>query len=139
MTTWERTVTITKLDTEQQLVFGFLSVSTDEAGKLIIDSQGDYILPEDLEKAAYAFVKDSRGTGLMHQVMGIGTVVESFVLTKEKTKLLGIHGPTLPECGWWVGLHVSDPQVWNMVKSGELRAFSIGGTGRRVLNPEGVK
>lgn len=33
---------------------------------------------------------------------------------------------TLPE-GWWIGFRVTDPDVWDKVKSGEYPMFSIEG------------
>ena len=44
---------------------------------------------------------------------------------------LGIPDGTIPE-GWWVGFRVSDPDVWEKVKDGTYKMFSIEGTGERV-------
>jgi len=134
MENWSQEFEIKKLDDEQQLVFGFLSVSTDENGQLIIDSQGDYILPADLEKAAYQHVLFSRTAGEMHKRIGVGRLVESFIITKEKQRLLGIPDGVLPECAWWTGYRIDDPDVWKKIRSGEYAAFSIGGTGRRLAD-----
>ena len=45
-------------------------------------------------------------------------------ITKEIGEALGIHSDRE---GWVVAYKVYDDNVWNMVKSGELAAFSIGG------------
>jgi phage head maturation protease len=45
-------------------------------------------------------------------------------ITKEIGDALGIHSDRE---GWVVAYKVYDDNVWNMVKSGELAAFSIGG------------
>ena len=119
---------ITKLDEAQNLVFGWASVIENPDGSPVVDSQGDVLLPDELEKAAYKFVLEVRKAGEMHRTIeGVGQLVESVVMTKEKRAALGIQGgPT----GWWVGFKVS-PEVFAKVKSGEYPAFSIGGKGTR--------
>lgn len=128
---WSRPLEIRKTDEDQRLVFGYLSVAKDAQGNDIVDSQGDIIAPEDLEKAAYDFTLYSRQAGEMHErSVGVGQLVESMVFTKEKQAALGIPEGTLPE-GWWVGFKIDDPAVWDKVKKGEYGAFSIGGRGVR--------
>jgi Putative phage serine protease XkdF len=132
LATWELPLTVKKVDTDQRLVFGFLSVSKDEHGHLIVDSQDDYIEPEELEKAVYNYNLFARNAGDMHHRVGVGRLVESMCFTKEKAAALGIAPGILPECAWWVGYKVDDDETWSRIKSGEYSAFSIGGTGRRI-------
>lgn len=121
---------IAKADPVQHNVFGWLSVSQDEDGAPIVDTQGDIIDPEVLEAAAYRFVLESREMGDMHdRVEGIGKLIESMVFTADKLDALGLVGK-LP-VGWWVGFHVDDAGVWESIESGEYTGFSIGGTGRQ--------
>lgn len=128
---WETEFEIAKTADEQQLVFGWLSVSQDKDGSAIIDKQGDVIPPDELEKAAYDFVLYARRAGEMHKrTEGIGRLVESVIMTVEKQQVMGIPPNTVP-VGWWVGFKIDDPGVWAKVKSGEYRAFSIGGSGQR--------
>lgn len=128
---WKRDVEIRKTNDDQRLVFGWLSVAVDKAGKAIVDNQGDVIEPEDLEKAAYEFTLYARKAGEMHErTEGIGRLVESMVFTVEKQQALGIPEGTVP-VGWWVGFKIDDDSTWSKVKSGEYRAFSIGGRGIR--------
>jgi len=118
---------IDKVDEEQRQVFGWFSV-VEESGQPVIDKQGDIITPDDLEKAAYAFVADVRDAGEMHARKGIGHLIESIVFTKAKQQALGID---LGKVGWWAGFQITDEDVWKKVKDGTYRAFSIGGTGTR--------
>ncbi|KKL27450.1 hypothetical protein LCGC14_2385060, partial [marine sediment metagenome] len=123
---WSLDFKINKID-DQHLVFGWLSVAIDKSGDVIVDSQGDIIEPEELEKAAYDFTLFSRQAGDMHKkTEGIGQLVESMVFTVEKQEVLGIPEGTVP-IGWWVGFKIQDEDVWKRIKSGELKAFSIGG------------
>lgn len=119
---------IKKSDDEQRLIFGWASVAADENGNAIIDSQGDVIPIEELERAAYEFVEFSRKGGEMHQIMGVARLVESIIFTPQKLELLGISGVPF---GWWVGFRVTDETVWQKIKSGEYSMFSIGGDALR--------
>jgi hypothetical protein len=127
-----RVVNVAKIAPEKQLVFGWLSVAVDNDGELVEDLHEDAIPPEELEGAAYEFVLIHRNAGEMHErTQGVGRLVESFCTTPEKLKAMGIPQGTLPDCGWWVGFKVDDPDVWAKIKSGEYAAFSIGGTAMR--------
>lgn len=97
-------------------------------GKTVIDSQGDIIEPEELEKAADQYITDSRDVGLMHTSTGHGRVVQSMVFTKELQQALGID---LGRVGWLVKMQITDPSLQKRIASGEIRQLSIGGSGRR--------
>ena len=120
--------TVAKVDKPQQLIFGWASV-VEKNGQLIVDKQGDVILPDDLEKAVYDFVLYARQHGDMHDNVGTGRLVESMVFTKEKQDILGID---LGKVAWWTGFKIDDPRTWAAHERGELPEFSIGGRGRRV-------
>ena len=120
---------ITKQDTDQQLIFGWANVVADENGA-VVDSQGDVISAEELENAAYDFMLNSRAGGEMHEVTGVATVIESMVFTPEKIKMLGLEEGALPQ-GWWIGMKVTDDEVWQKIKSGAYSCFSIGGRATR--------
>lgn len=122
---------LTKVDDEKRLVFGWANIIKDEDGQLLLDRQDDYIdSEEELEKAAYQYVLNSRDGGEMHIRKGVSTMVESVVLTKEKQEALGIPEGIVPT-GWWIGFRVNDDRVWDQVKKGEYVGFSVHGTGKR--------
>jgi hypothetical protein len=112
---------------EQQIMFGWFSVAT-KGDADVVDSQQDVIKINTLEKAAYKFVSQSRIGGEMHKTIGVGTVVESMVFTKQKQEALGIQ---LGFEGWWGGIHFPDKAIWKKVKDGTYKAFSIGGAAIR--------
>ena len=62
----------------------------------------------------------------MHERGGVAVLVESCVFTAEKMQALGIPEGMLPY-GWWIGLKVLDDSVWDKVKNGTYRMFSIEG------------
>lgn len=130
MITKSYTFNIAKSNDEQQIAFGWAMISRDKDGKEIVDLQGDCIEPEDLELLAYKYVKLYRDVGQLHETSGEGCVVESFVSTLDKQKAMGIPENTIP-IGWWLGLHIEDPIVWQKVKDGTYKAFSIEGKATR--------
>jgi len=72
-------------------------------------------------------------------VRGIGRLVESVVFTEEKVQAMvaslrkqGILATIDLKCiAWWGGFKIDDPVTWAGVKSGRLKAWSIGGSGKR--------
>lgn len=127
------TIRIVKVDEEQRMAYGWAYVSTED-GKLLQDSQGDSIEPVELEKAATDFMIDVRVGMAMHPrdaggnidpADQVALVVHSFPMTGDVMKAVGIESKRE---GWVVGVKVLDDDVWAQVKSGDLAAFSIGGS-----------
>lgn len=118
---------ILKADNEQRMVWGWASVIT-ENGVPVVDSQGDVIKPETLMKAATDFMLSARVTKEMHMGGKVGEFIHSLPLTKDIADSLGIKSD---KEGWIVACKVYDDAVWQKVKSGELKAFSIGGRAKR--------
>ncbi len=129
----------------QHLVFGWFSIVS-IGGEVVTDTQGDQITSETIEAASYEFVLDSRAAGEMHEqgddgvVKGRGRVVESVVFTLEKQRAMAasLHAQGIANAAidlgcvaWWGGFLIEDESTWAKVVSGELRAFSVGGRGKR--------
>lgn len=134
--TWEGE--FSKLDTDKRLAFGWASVTSVD-GVPVVDSQADYIHPDDLEDAAYRYVMKSRKGGDMHRrstddsggdvPFHVSDLVESFVLTPEKIEKMGL--PSNTQTGWWVGFKFHDDDAWSDIKKGKRTGFSIHGRGHR--------
>lgn len=122
---------VSKAREDQQLVSGWANVALDANGDAPLDWQGDTITPCDLEKAAVQFMLNYRESGTMHKGASKGTVVESIVLTKEKQAAIGIPEGVVPE-GWFITVKVHDRDVFEKVKDGTYRMFSIQGKAKRV-------
>ena len=122
---------IMKSDDEKMLAFGWASVSIRVDGVVIEDWQGDVIEPEELEEAAYEYVRLYRDGGEMHERGGVAVLVESVVFTEEKIAAMGIPAGILP-VGWWIGFKVLDKAVWEKIKDGTYPMFSIEGEAERI-------
>ena len=122
---------IMKSDDDKMLAFGWANVSMRVDGELIEDWQGDIIEPEELEAAAYEYVRLYGDGGEMHERGGVAVLIESVVFTEEKMQVMGIPAGTLP-IGWWIGFKVTDEDVWKKVKDGTYPMFSIEGEAERV-------
>jgi len=117
---------IHKSDDDKMLAFGWANVAITSDGEQVTDLQEDIVDPDVLEDAAYDFVEFYREGGEMHERGGCAVLVESIMFTKEKMAVMGIPEGTLP-VAWWIGFRVTDPDVWDKVKSGEYPMFSIEG------------
>lgn len=131
-----------KVDEDKQQVFGWASV-TELDGKPVVDLQGDYIHPDDIEMAAYDYVLKSRVGGDMHtrvdeygniieksdKALHVSDLIESMVFTPEKCEAMGISKNLAGR--WWTGFQINDPDIWQSVKNGERTGFSIHGAGLR--------
>lgn len=116
---------------DQGLVSGWANVARNADGTIPLDWQGDVIRPEVLEKAAVDFMINYRTSGEMHRGDSKGVVVESIVMTKEKQAAMGIPEGIVPE-GWFITVKIEDPDVFEKVKSGKYKMFSIQGRGKRI-------
>ncbi len=114
---------------DRRHVFGWASVAQDRDGHPVVDLGGDLIPVTELEKAAHAFVKDSRVGGEMHQGEPENRLIASLVFTEDIQKALGIPPNTIP-VGWFVGFEVT-PDAFERVKKGARLQLSIEGKARR--------
>jgi len=118
-------VQIVKMDDEQRIVWGWASVATVN-GEPVFDLHGDHIPMSELTKASTEFMLTTRVGKTMHFGTKRSDVVHSLPLSKELASMLGVSSE---KEGWIVGFKVHDDTTWDMIKSGELPALSIGGIG----------
>jgi len=121
-----RVVPIAKADAMRQIVTGVV-LSPNE-----LDTQDDYMTPEDIEMAAHNYLKQSRVIGSEHGRPIEAGVVESYIAPQDLT-FDGPEGPTHVKKGsWLMSVHVADKQEWQQLMSGEYTGFSVGGLGTRL-------
>ena len=133
---------IAKMDATKKQVFGWANVANSwrtasgNGWELVpvIDTQQGIMEIGALEDAAYSYVADSRKNGEMHwdyytgsPFEQVGYCIESMVFTKEKQEALGIPAGIVPE-GWWMGVQVTNDEVWGKIASGLYTGMSIQGS-----------
>lgn len=106
-----------KFDEDLQVVWGEVLVPNR------VDSQGDYVTPEVIARAAYRFMlkQSTQKVDVNHDRDDSNPVgvVESFIAREDDT--LFIPG------SWVVGVFVGDEVLWEQVKKGDLNGFSMDG------------
>lgn len=94
-----------------------------------VDSHGDYMTAEEIERAAHDFLINGKGADIQHNYQKANVdIVESWV-TKTDT-IVG--GQEIKKGTWMATAKVNDDIVWKAVKSGDITGFSMGGTGIKV-------
>jgi len=122
-TTELRRITFKKIDDDKQMVYGIVYAPEE------VDTDGDFATAEEIEKAAYNFMKHRRTDKVDQQHdynPDEGFVAESWILKE--------NDPVFPEetvGAWAVGIKVENPETWALVKSGEIAGLSMAGEAKR--------
>ena len=130
--TWQgNPIEVVKADDDRRQVFGWASVAFTADGEQVVDSHGDVIDEVELEAAAYDFLRSGGWSGDEHSDQTpFSLVIESVVMTRDKQAAMGIADGTMP-VGWWIGVQITDADLWEKIRAGARPAFSIQGTAWR--------
>ncbi len=121
----QKQVPIAKVDDEQRKVYGIV-LEPDE-----VDTQGDTITAEEIEKSAAGFIEKCGTIGLRHRKVAKGVTLTDSYVTQGETTL----GKTKLKKGTWIiGVKIEDDAIWQGVKNGEYNGFSVGGFGKKTKN-----
>ena len=86
----------------------------------IVDTDGESMSAEDIQKMAHDFIASGKVSALdtdhNHELCG-AEVVESFIARKGD--------PDFAEGSWVLGVRMTDGELWERVQSGELNSFSV--------------
>jgi hypothetical protein len=130
----DRKQTFQIVNEEQRIVSGPLMV----ADQLIYrnnDKMGEHYVKFSAETIKQIAIKFSKkkyqmNVNLMHdpnkQVEGV-TMFESFIVDKKRGILPMEQFSDVPDGSWFGSFYVENPDVWDAVKKGELRGFSVEG------------
>nr|MDH3176480.1 XkdF-like putative serine protease domain-containing protein [Bacillus pumilus] len=109
---------IAKADDAQRLVYGIVYEPN------VADAHGDYMTPEEIEKAAHGFLKDAREIDKQHDFQGgVGEVVESYIAPSDFEM-----GDEVIKKGSWVLVTKASDEIWNQIQKGEITGYSMAGT-----------
>lgn len=125
-------IKLSSVDKERRMLYGAALIP--EKLILRIDKNNEeYYMKferETIERLAHDFYKKNlhHTTNLQHQypVTGV-TIVESWLKEGNSDKSLALGLSDLPDGTWFIGAKVDDDTVWEEVKSGTIRGFSIEG------------
>lgn len=116
---WDKEIKIAKRDMEKGIVYGIV-YSPEE-----VDSQGDFTTKEEIEKAAYEFMKNLN----LHNVdkdhdfqKRDAFVCESWIVRKDDPLF-----PDEKEGSWAVGIKLESEELKEAVQKGEIQGISMAG------------
>jgi hypothetical protein len=113
---------IFKADEERRLVYGVIAESD------MVDAQLDVMSARTIEDMAHNFMMRFRRFDERHNWKQVEAMpVESWVFREDVT----LFGQLIKAVSWVIGAKVFNDGIWQRVRSGEYRAFSIGGKGVR--------
>jgi len=116
---------IMKVDKKEQIIGGIVYESDE------IDTQGDYTDAKEIEKAMYLFMEkyatDTKRARINHKGKRYHfPILECFQPEEDTIK----GDKPLKKGSWWLMMKVTNKDIWNKIESGELEAFSMGGTAK---------
>jgi len=114
---------IFKADEERRLVYGVIAESD------MIDAQGDVMSARTIEDMAHDYMIRSRKFDDRHNWKQVAAMLVESWIVREDTNLFG---QLVKAISWVIGVKVFDDMIWQKIKSGVYKAFSIGGKGVRV-------
>ena len=90
----------------------------------VMDSQGDVVSEDEIERTAHLFLRKHGSIGEMHRRFScVGRVVESFIAREGDTHFT--------KGAWVLGVQLEE-ETWRAVMNGTLTGFSVCGRARRV-------
>lgn len=112
---------ILKADPESHYVFGIVYEPMTE------DTQGNYMTEEEIAKAAYWFAENQGSVDLQHSFEALegATVVESYIAKCDEE----IEGQAIKKGTWLMTVKITDPEIFDDIKKGDITGFSMGGVG----------
>jgi len=114
---------IFKADEERRLVLGVIAESD------MVDAQGDVMSARTIEDMAHDYMIRSRKFDDRHNWKQVAAMLVESWIVREDTILFG---QPVKAISWVIAVKVFDDVIWQKIKSGVYKAFSIGGKGVRV-------
>ena len=123
----QKKVRIAKIDKARQIIYCVV-LSPEES-----DLQNDFMLADDIEKAAHGYLAQSRVIGSNHERAIDATPVESYIAPIDFEMDGGAKWgkQQVKKGSWIIGIKIFDPDEWSQVENGEYEGVSVGGFGLR--------
>lgn len=115
---------------EKRFVLGVVLEPNDGVdGDFEPDTQGDYISAADIEKAAHSWFRNGGVIKIMHEEETHEVVPAETYIAPVDFKL---GEDNIRKGSWLLGAYIDHDEVWELVKSGDMTGWSVGGQGVRV-------
>lgn len=126
-------VELKEVDDEKRLLMGAALIPDKKILRLNEKTKEEYYIffsKDTIRKASELFFKRNKQSNAtyehMKEVQGM-TVVESWIVEDEKTDKSRLYNFDLPVGTWMISMKVDNEDVWQKVKAGEVKGFSIEG------------
>jgi len=125
-------VELKEIDGEKRILMGAALIPN----KQIYRKNGDkefyiYFSEETVRKASELFLMraNQNNATLEHEKKMLDgmSIVESWIIEDEKQDKSAKYGFNLPKGTWMISMKVNNDEIWNKVKAGEVKGFSIEG------------
>ena len=120
-------ITILKADVEKRIVYGIAYPAQPPGWS---DSQGDWIAADEIEKAAHAYLMNSRRYDIQHARTAEpeeAIVVESYLAPVDFT----LNDHLITKGSWVVATYFPSATLWQDIKAGLIKGYSIKGKALR--------
>jgi phage head maturation protease len=125
-------VELKEVDTEKRILMGAALVPNKQIYRRVKDKEFYIFFSEDtVRKASELFLMRSNQNNatLEHEKKMLEgmSVVESWIIEDEKTDKSRLYNFNLPKGTWMISMKVNNDEIWNKVKAGDVKGFSIEG------------
>jgi len=126
-------LTLAKIDPDKQEIISPALIPLKNIYRYDADTDSDYYVyfsKDTLKKCAYSYLKNNNHHKATYQheewVSGVLTV-ESWIIEDSKTDKSTLYGYSLPAGTWMVKMAITNPDLWEKVKTGDVKGLSIEG------------
>lgn len=125
-------VELKEVDTEKRILMGAALIPNKQIYRKNKDKEFYIYFSEDtVRKASELFLMraNQNNATLEHEkkILEGMSVVESWIIEDEKLDKSVKYGFSLPKGTWMISMKVNNDEIWNKVKAGEVKGFSIEG------------
>lgn len=125
-------VELKEVDTEKRILMGAALVPNKQIYRRVKDKEFYIFFSEEtVRKASELFLMRSNQNNatLEHEKKMLDgmSVVESWIIEDEKTDKSRLYNFNLPKGTWMISMKVNNDEIWNKVKAGDVKGFSIEG------------
>jgi hypothetical protein len=125
-------VELKEVDTEKRILMGAALIPNKQIYRKNKDKEFYIYFSEDtVRKASELFLMraNQNNATLEHEKKMLEgmSVVESWIIEDEKLDKSAKYGFNLPKGTWMISMKVNNDEIWNKVKAGEVKGFSIEG------------